>query len=103
MPQSPFPKLNLLEFLLLDGRPAEYQEALASLGDRAGLPLAVQVTVDLFEWWRDPSPEAAAAVEAKAEQLPESVHRDFDDLTEGLAARGGDVKEWSRLLQLLLK
>lgn len=103
MPQSPFPKLNLLEFLLLDGQEAAYQEALASLGDRAALPLPVQVTVDLFEWWRHPSPEAVAGLEAKAAQLPESVHRDFDDLTEALAARGGDVKEWSRLLQLLLK
>lgn len=103
MPASPFPKLNLLEFLLLDGQSSAYAEALASLGDRAALPLPVQVTVDLFEWWRSPSPEAAAALEAKAAELPESVHRDFDDLTEALAARGGDVKEWSRLLQLLLK
>lgn len=103
MPASPFPKLNLLEFLLLSGQPDAYSEALASLGDRSALPLPVQVTVDVFEWWRSPSPEAAAALEAKAAQLPESVHRDFDDLTEGLAARGGDVKEWSRLLQLLLK
>ena len=103
MPASPFPKLNLLEFLLLDGQADAYQEALASLGDRAALSLPVQVTVDLFEWWRSPSPDAAAALEAKAAQLPESVHRDFDDLTEGLSARGGDTKEWSRLLQLLLK
>jgi len=103
MPQSPFPKLNLLEFLLLDGQSDAYEEALASLGDRAALPLPAQVTVDLFEWWRNPSPEAVAELEAKAARLPESVHRDFDDLTEGLAAKGGDTKEWSRLLQLLLK
>jgi tetratricopeptide (TPR) repeat protein len=103
MPASPFPKLNLLEFLLLDGQASAYAEALASLGDRAELPLPVQVTIDLFEWWRSPSPEAVAALEAKAAQLPESVHRDFDDLTEALAAKGGDVKEWGRLLQLLLK
>ena len=103
MPASPFPKLNLLEFLLLDGQTAAYEAALAELGDRAALPLPVQVTVDLFEWWRSPSPEAAAALEAKAAELPESVHRDFDDLTEALAARAGDLTEWSRLLQLLLK
>lgn len=103
MPASPFPKLNLLEYLLLDGQPAAYDEALASFGDRSALPLPVQVTIDLFEWWRSPSPAAASALEAKAAELPESVHRDFDDLTEGLAAKGGDVKEWSRLLQLLLK
>ncbi|HEV7886606.1 MAG TPA: tetratricopeptide repeat protein [Acidimicrobiales bacterium] len=102
MPASPFPKLNLLEFLLLSGRPG-YEDAMAALGDRDGLGLPVQVTADLFEYWRAPSPEAAAGLEAKAALLPESVHRDFDDLTEGLAARGGDVKEWARLLQLLLK
>jgi tetratricopeptide (TPR) repeat protein len=103
MPASPFPKLNLLEFLLLDGQEEAYRAALVDLGDRSLLPLPVQVTVDLFEWWRSPSPEATATLERKAAQLPESVHRDFDDLTEALAARGGVAKEWARLLQLLLK
>jgi hypothetical protein len=104
MPASPFPKLNLLEFLLLSGAPeADYAAALASLGPRDDLSLPAQVTVDLFEWWRAPSAAGSAALEAKAALLPESVHRDFDDLTEALAARGGDTKEWARLLQLLLK
>ena len=103
MPASPFPKLNLLEFSLLAGDEAMHDEALASLGDLDALPLPAQITVDLFEWWRSPSEEASAALEAKAARLPESVHRDFDDLSEGLAARGGDTKEWARLLQLLLK
>jgi tetratricopeptide (TPR) repeat protein len=103
MPDSPFPKLNLLEFQLLTGDSAGYVETLAALGDRAGLSLPVQVTVDLFEWWREPSADALARLEADAARLPESVHRDFDDLTEALAARGGDVGEWRRLLQLLLK
>jgi tetratricopeptide (TPR) repeat protein len=109
MPASPFPKLNLLEFLLLDDQGAEYETVLASLGDRSALALPVQVTVDLFEYWRTvlapgvADPGALAALEAKAAALPESVHRDFDDLSEALALRGGDNKEWARLLQLLLK
>lgn len=109
MPASPFPRLNLLEFLLLADDRAGYEEALAALGDRAELALAVQVTVDLFEYWRTvlrpgrPDPDALAALEAKAAALPESVHRDFDDLTEALAASSGDTAEWARLLQLLLK
>jgi len=103
MPDSPFPKLNLLEFQLLTGDEAGYADTLAALGDRAALSLPVQVTVDLFDWWRAPGPDALARLEADAARLPESVHRDFDDLTDALAARGGDVAEWRRLLQLLLK
>jgi tetratricopeptide (TPR) repeat protein len=103
MPASPFPKLNLLEFMLLRGDSAGYQAALESLGPIDSLPLPVQVTANLFEWWRAPSAETLAAVEDKAAALPESVHRDFDDLSEALAAKGGDTKEWARLLQLLLK
>jgi tetratricopeptide (TPR) repeat protein len=103
MPASPFPKLNLLEFLLLDGQEEAYRATLADLGDRSQLPLPVQVTLDLFEWWQCPSPEATATLEGKAAQLPESVHRDFDDLTEALAARAVAATEWARLLQLLLK
>jgi tetratricopeptide (TPR) repeat protein len=109
MPASPFPKLNLLEFLLLSGQSDEYEAALETLGDRAALSLPVQVTVDLFEYFRQvllpgrSDPALLGALEAKAASLPESVHRDFDDLTEALAARGGDTAEWSRLLQLLLK
>jgi tetratricopeptide (TPR) repeat protein len=103
MPSSPFPKLNLLEFALLADRPELYDAALASLQPLDALPLPVAVTADLFAWWRSPSAEGSAALEAKAAELPESVHRDFDDLTEALAARGGDTKEWARLLHLLLK
>jgi tetratricopeptide (TPR) repeat protein len=103
MPASPFPKLNLMEFMLLRGDEDGYAAALASLGALDALPLPVQVTAHLFEWWRAPSAEALAAVEEKAAALPESVHRDFDDLSEALAAKGGDTKEWARLLQLLLK
>lgn len=103
MPASPFPKLNLLEFALLADRPELHDEALASLQPLDALALPVQITVDLFEWWRAPSEAGSAALEAKAAQLPESVHRDFDDLSDALAARGGDTKEWARLLQLLLK
>lgn len=109
MPGSPFPKLNLLEFMLLADDDAGYEEALALVGDRTLLGLPVQVTAELFDYWRNvlapgrSDPEALERLENLAAQLPESVHRDFDDLTEALAARKGDVKEWSRLLQLLLK
>ena len=109
MPGSPFPKLNLLEFMLLAGDDEGYEEALALVEDREVLPLPVQVTVGLFDYWRNvlAAGESDAAAlerfETLAAQLHESVHRDFDDLTEALAARGGDTKEWSRLLQLLLK
>jgi tetratricopeptide (TPR) repeat protein len=102
-PQSPFPKLNLLEFLLLAGDSAGYQEALSSLGPLDELPPPVEATVRLFEWWRAGTPDALASFEHCASALSESVHRDFDDLSEGLAQRGGDTKEWARLLQLLLK
>jgi class 3 adenylate cyclase/tetratricopeptide (TPR) repeat protein len=111
MPASPFPKLNLLEFLLLDGRGEDeaYAEALTSLGPVGDLALPAQVTVELFEYMRlvlladRPDPGRLARLEALAAALPESVHRDFDDLTDALSQRGGDVKEWQRLLQLLLK
>lgn len=109
MPGSPFPKLNLLEFMLLSGDSDGYDEALAGLDDRALLPLPVQVTIELFDYWHKvlsrgrQDPAALARFETLAAQLGESVHRDFDDLTEALATRSGDTKEWARLLQLLLK
>jgi hypothetical protein len=65
--------------------------------------------LDLFDLYREvllprrADPGRIAAFEKVAAGLTDSVHRDVDDLTELLAARGGDVAEWQRLIRLLLK
>ena len=47
--------------------------------------------------------EGSGPWEEAAQAQPDSVHRDFDDLTALLDERNGDVATWRRLIQLLLK
>jgi tetratricopeptide (TPR) repeat protein len=105
-PANRFARLNLLEYRLLDEDGPGYEEIRATL--TPGPPWH-EVVVELFDLYRDvllpggTDPARLAAWEASAEALTDSVHRDFDDLTALLAARSGDVDEWKRLIQLLLK
>ena len=104
----PFAPLNSLEYLILRERGQEYQSFRTSMGyDRLDVPY--QVVVDLLDYFwhhllrgtRDPA--RLEAFERRAHGLRDSVHRDFDDLTELLASRGGDLQEWRRLVDLLLR
>jgi tetratricopeptide (TPR) repeat protein len=102
-----FAALNYLEYLLLTEN-HEYLAFRATL-DHADDPDWYPVVIDLFDYYREhllpsqPDPAKLAEFEAQAAALKDSVHRDFDDLTALLAQRGGDVAEWKRLIQLLLK
>jgi tetratricopeptide (TPR) repeat protein len=106
-PQNTFAKLNYLEYLLLS-EDAEYARVRASLDPLEG-PAWYPVVVELFDYYRDhllpsqPDPERLARWEAEAAALKDSVHRDFDDLTALLEARGGDVEAFRRQIQQLLK
>jgi tetratricopeptide (TPR) repeat protein len=106
-PGNRFAQLNYLEYLLLTDDPdySAYRESL----DTSDGPAWYPVMVDLFDIYRDdllsgdPDRERIGAWEAEAEKLKDSVHRDFDDLTAKLEQSGGDVAEWRRLVQALLK
>jgi tetratricopeptide (TPR) repeat protein len=106
-PENKFAALNYLEFLLLT-EDDEYAAFRATMDPTDG-PDWYPVVIDLFDYYRDhlltsqPDPDKLAAFEAQAAALKDSVHRDFDDLAALLAQRGGDVDEWKRLIQLLLK
>jgi tetratricopeptide (TPR) repeat protein len=106
-PANRFAALNYLEFLLLT-EDNGYDDLRASMTPGDG-PAWYPVMLDLFDYYRDhllpsrPDPARLSALEAAADALNESVHRDFDDLTALLAARGGDVDTWRRLIQRLLK
>lgn len=107
-PKNPFVKLNYLEYLIIRGLDAEYESYLASL-DYEHAPLPFQVLVDLFDYcWRylirgefDLDKEIAYA--QKADQLEDSIHRDFDDLNQIIADNKGDLTEWLRLIDFLLR
>lgn len=107
-PKNPFVKLNYLEYLIIRGMENEYEVYLAGL-DYDNAPLPFQVLVDLFDYfWRyllkgESNPEKARAYEQKASKLKDSIHRDFDDLNQILAAKNGDLAEWQRLIQFLLQ
>jgi len=107
-PNNPFVKLNYLEYLIIRGMADEYEKYFQSI-DYERSPLPFQVLTDLFDYfWRylSKGKSDAAKVEAyeeKVKQLKDSVHRDFDDLNEILAAKNGDMVEWKRLGKLLLK
>jgi tetratricopeptide (TPR) repeat protein len=106
-PQNRFAALNYLEFLLLT-EDEEYAPFRASLEGAEGPPW-YPVMLDLFDYYRDclltsrEDPPRLAALEDAIGKLNESVHRDFDDLTNLLRERGGDVDTWRRLVQSLLK
>ena len=102
-----FAALNYLEYLLLT-EDDEYPAFRATLDPTDG-PDWYPVVIDLFDYYREhllpsqPDPAKLADFEAHAAALKDSVHRDFDDLTALLDERGGNVEEWKRLIQLLLK
>jgi len=108
LPQNLFVRLNLVEFLLLTGRDEAYERESADARRLGGPPWAAAL-LDLFDYMhrhilagsRDPA--WVAAWEERARALTDSVHRDFDDVRELVATRGGDVEEWDRLVRLLLK
>ena len=107
-PNNPFVKLNYLEYLIIRGMADEYEEYFQTIGYEKS-PLPFQVLVDLFDYfWRylingKSNSEKVKAYEEKAKRLKDSVHRDFDDLNEILAAKNGDMTEWKRLITFLLK
>jgi tetratricopeptide (TPR) repeat protein len=106
-PTNRFAALNYLEFLLLT-EDDEYPTFRASL-DAAQGPAWYPVMLDVFDYYRDclltssPDPARRAALESAIGSLNESVHRDFDDLTNMLRDHRGDVDSWRHLIQLLLK
>lgn len=106
-PQNKFAALNYLEYLILT-EDDEYPTFRATLDPSDG-PDWYPVVIGLFDYYRDhmlagTRDEATlAAFQADAAALKDSVHRDFDDLTALLGERGGDVDEWKRLIQALLK
>jgi len=107
-PGNRFAALNYLEYLLLAENDEEYVAFRATLDAGDGPPW-YPVVLDLFDYYREhllpsaPDPERLARWESAAATLKDSVHRDFDDLTALLVARGGDVETWRRQIQLLLK
>jgi hypothetical protein len=106
-PANLYATLNYLEFLLLteDGDYVAFRESLDPLEGPPWYP----VVVELFDLYRDnllparPDPARLAAWEEAAQAQPDSVHRDFDDLTALLDERNGDVATWRHLVQVLLK
>lgn len=107
-PKNPFVKLNYLEYLIIRGMTDEYDEYFQTMGYEQS-PLPFQVLVDLFDYFErylvngKSDAEKVKAYEEKAKGLKDSVHRDFDDLNEILAAKNGDMAEWKRLITFLLK
>ena len=107
-PASPFAKLNYLEYLILREDAAAAASFRATI-DAGQLAPPFRALLDLQDIYRElllprrTDPGRTAAFEKTAAGLTDSVHRDVDDLTELLAARGGDVAEWQRLIRLLLK
>ena len=107
VPGNRFAALNYLEYLLFTDD-EEYPSFRASMEPLEG-PAWYPVVVELFDYYRDhllggtSDPERLAKWEADADALTDSVHRDFDDLTALLAARGGDGETWQRMIQALLK
>jgi tetratricopeptide (TPR) repeat protein len=106
-PTNRFAVLNYLEFLLLT-EDDEYGAFRASVDASEG-PAWYPVMLDVFDYYRDcllpsrPDQARRAALESAIGSLNESVHRDFDDLTNMLGDHGGDVDSWRQLIQLLLK
>jgi tetratricopeptide (TPR) repeat protein len=107
-PGNLFSRINLLEYRLIDEDAERYAEVRGTIDPSSG-PAWVPVLLDLFDIYREvllakaEDPERIAKWEAEAGALRDSVHRDFDDLTALLAARGGDVATWKRMIQQLLK
>lgn len=107
-PKNPFVKLNYLEYLIIRGMADEYDEYFQAI-DYEHSPLPFQVLIDLFDYfWRylikgKSDAKKVKAYEEKMKDIKDSVHRDFDDLNEILTSKNGDMTEWKRLNNLLLK
>jgi tetratricopeptide (TPR) repeat protein len=106
-PENRFAVLNYLEFLLLCDDD-EYSSLRATLDPPEG-PAWYPVVLAMFDYYRahlltpQPDPAELASFQAAAEELKDSVHRDFDDLTALLVERGGDVETWRQMINALLK
>jgi hypothetical protein len=106
-PQNLFIKLNYLEYLIICGMDRQYKLYLESLNYES-YPLPFQVLVELIDYFSEyllqglSSIEKAKSYQQKANQLKDSIHRDFDDFTQILAVKNGDLIEWMRLIQLLI-
>ena len=107
-PGRPFVKLNYLEFLILRGDRDAYERYFREIADVAPVPW-FPVVVRLLDYFfrcllhGKSDPEQVRDYERRAAALLDSVHRDFDDLNALLAEKGGDEKEWKRLVGCLLK
>ncbi len=105
---NPFVQLNYLEYLIIRGDAAAYEDYLRSL-NYSQLSLPFQTLIDLFDYfWRyllrkQSNSEKLAAYQQQVQRLQDSIHRDFDDLNELLAANDGDLATWQNLTQLLVK
>jgi len=106
-PNNPFVKLNYLEYLIIRGMLEEYDEYSQSLGyDELVLPF--QILIDLFDYFCYFLLQGKTDImrvkfyKEKVKKFKDGIHRDFDDLTDILAANNGDLVEWKRLLEALL-
>ncbi|MBE9192351.1 tetratricopeptide repeat protein [Gloeocapsopsis crepidinum LEGE 06123] len=106
-PNNPFVKLNYLEYLIIRGMLEEYDEYSQSLGyDELVLPF--QILIDLFDYFcyfllqGKTDSMRVKSYKEKVKKFKDGIHRDFDDLTDILAANNGDLVEWKRLLEALL-
>ena len=107
-PNNPFVKLNYLEYLIIREMADKYEEYLQNIGYEKSL-LPFQVLIDLFDYFfrylinGKSNILKVKAYEEKVKQLQDSIHRDFDDLNEMLIAKNGNMTEWKRLIQFLVK
>ncbi|PPS43410.1 hypothetical protein [Chroococcidiopsis sp. TS-821] len=106
-PHNPFVKLNYLEYLIIQDMLEEYDEYSQSLGcDELVLPF--QILIDLFDYFcyfllqGKTNSERIKLYEEKVKKYKDGIHRDFDDLTELLASKNGNLVEWKRLINALL-
>jgi tetratricopeptide (TPR) repeat protein len=105
---NPFAQINYLEYLILCKDGDGYEAFLQSL-DYHKLPLPFQTLVDLFDYFwyyllqGRSDTEKLTGYERKIQALTDSIHRDFDDLTELLIAQGGDLKTWQAMTRQLVK
>jgi hypothetical protein len=105
---TPFMQINYLEYLILQQDQTAYEEYLRSL-DYDNLALPFQTIIDLLDYfWRyllsgEVNATKLAEYYHKAQQLQDSIHRDFDDLNQLLTEHNGDLDTWQYLIQLLLK
>lgn len=106
-PNNPFVKLNYLEYLIIRGMLEEYNKYCQNLNYEE-LVLPFQILIDLFDYYCNfllkgkTDRVKVKSYEEKVKIYKDGIHRDFDDLTDLLTSRNGDIVEWKRLIDILL-